>query len=144
MGRIWRFGNQFSHVRIVVPLIENSSDIFTWQKLSEKMSRLNSIWTRSGKSKLFEEGDLNAEELKRGLINDPEEIVRWELEERQTALKSEIEIVESNFNALSEVEVLKERFNTLQAQLEEFVREIRIAHASNTAPIRRRSPSYSK
>ncbi|WP_367390174.1 helicase-related protein [Lewinella sp. LCG006] len=124
MGRIWRFGNKFSHVRIVVPLMENSSDIFTWQKLSEKMSRLNSIWTRSGKSKLFEEKELNAEELKRGLINDPEEIVRWELEEQASVLQGEFEIAVSNRDALEQAKELKDKFARLQTRIEELLAEI--------------------
>lgn len=124
MGRIWRFGNKFSHVRIVVPLMENSADIFTWQKLSEKMSRLNSIWTRSGRSKLFEEKELDAEELKRGLINDPEEIVRWDLEEEISTLGSELEIVQSNHKALQEVEQLKNRFAELETQLERLLQQV--------------------
>ncbi|MEL6837144.1 MAG: helicase-related protein [Bacteroidota bacterium] len=136
MGRIWRFGNKFSHVRIVVPLMENSSDIFTWQKLSEKMSRLNSIWTRSGKSKLFEEKELDAEELKRGLINDPEEIVRWDLAEELSALKSELEIAKSNHEALEDVERLKAAYLEQQSQLEGLLNQVVTAPrvAYNTDP----------
>jgi hypothetical protein len=116
-GRIWRYGNKFSHVRIVVPLIENSSDIFTWQKLSEKMSRLNTIWTRSGRSKLFEESELNAEELKKGLINDPEELARWEIEEQAGEVKSQLELAQSNLEDLRAVEGMKEEFLELGDKL---------------------------
>ena len=123
MGRIWRFGNKFSHVRIVVPLIENSSDVFTWQKLSEKMSRLNSIWTRSGRSKLFEESELNAEELKKGLINDPEELTRWEIEESESALRTELEVARGDLKDLREAQLKKEEFVRLQQELEDIAKE---------------------
>lgn len=122
-GRIWRFGNKFSHVRIVIPLMEDSSDVFTWQKLSEKMSRLNSIWSRSGKTKLFEERELNAEELKKGLINDPKELVRWEIKEKASFLKTEQEAAQSNYDTLIKVGEIKKAFNSKEEALESTVKE---------------------
>ena len=117
-GRIWRFGNKFSHVRLCVPLIENSSDIFTWQKLSEKMSRLNSIWAKSDGTKMFEESELNAEELKKGLINDPVELAEYEIEEAVQAITSELIVVESALKELNGAETIKERYKSLSAELE--------------------------
>lgn len=75
-GRIWRFGNIFSHVRIVVPLIENSFDIFLNQKLGEKTSRVNHIWSKNGRKTVLKLEELNPDELKKGLITDPEELVK--------------------------------------------------------------------
>lgn len=122
-GRIWRFGNKFSHVRIVVPLIENSSDIFTWQKLSEKMSRLNTIWTRSGRSKLFEESELNAEELKKGLINDPTELARWEVEEVAGEIESQLEVAKGDLEDLESAEPIKMEFVELSTELKAITKE---------------------
>ncbi|MFD0778860.1 helicase-related protein [Flavobacterium myungsuense] len=45
-GRIWRQGNQFQYVRIVMPLVQDSMDVFVFQKLEEKTSRINDIWFR--------------------------------------------------------------------------------------------------
>ncbi|MEO0338836.1 MAG: DEAD/DEAH box helicase, partial [Bacteroidota bacterium] len=117
-GRIWRFGNKFSHVRWVVPLIENSSDIFTWQKLSEKMSRLNSIWSKANGTKLFEESELNAEELKKGLINDPIRLAEYEVEEAVAAIKSELSIVRGKLGDLRSVETMLQDFKILGDELE--------------------------
>ncbi len=66
----------FSHVRIVVPLIENSFDIFLNQKLGEKTSRVNNIWSRSDRNTVLKLEDLNPDELKKGLITDPKELVK--------------------------------------------------------------------
>jgi hypothetical protein len=122
-GRIWRFGNKFSHVRWVVPLIENSSDIFTWQKLSEKMSRLNSIWTKADGTKLFEESELNAEELKRGLINDSKKLAEFEIEEQIGSIKSELAIVTGKLTDLFGAERMLTEFSNLTSELENLAQE---------------------
>ena len=122
-GRIWRFGNKFSHVRIVIPLIENSSDIFTWQKLSEKMSRLNSVWAKANGTKMFNEGELNAEELKKALINDPEKLAKFELDEQIVSNTNERQIVKERLEALQKVEALKSKFASTLESIDRFVQE---------------------
>ena len=122
-GRIWRFGNKFSHVRVVVPLIENSSDIFTWQKLSEKMSRLNSIWTRSDNTKMFEESELNPEELKRALINEPSGLAKYQVQEEVQSIKSNLRIVEGKLNRLREAQSIRDRYEDGTARLRRLAEE---------------------
>lgn len=122
-GRGWRFGNKFSHIRIVVPLIENSSDIHTWQKLSEKMSRLNSIWTRSNKTKMFEESELNAEELKKGLINDPEELAKFEIIQEVSVLDSELKLQKASYKELEEAQEMKAKFGGMTLELDDLAKE---------------------
>lgn len=79
-GRIWRFGNIYSHVRIVLPLLENSFDVFSFQKLGEKTARVNSIWSRGQRTTVLKLENLNPEELKRGLITNPKELAQWEID----------------------------------------------------------------
>ena len=122
-GRIWRFGNKFSHVRLVVPLVENSSDIFTWQKLSEKMSRLNSIWTRSNNTKMFEESELNAEELKKGLINEPSGLAKYQVEEETQAISSNLRIVEAKLKQLREATSIRATYIRLTQKLKGLAEE---------------------
>ncbi|MCM1296179.1 MAG: SNF2-related protein, partial [Muribaculaceae bacterium] len=43
VGRIWRRGNKYNDVRVVVPLLKDSSDPFMFQKLDEKTNRINNI-----------------------------------------------------------------------------------------------------
>lgn len=123
MGRIWRFGNLFGYVRFVAPLIENSADIFTWQKLSEKMSRLNSIWTRSNKTKMFEESEINAEELKKGLINDPKEIADFEIQEKIEGLKTELAIAQGDLTDLEAANEIKAQYFRLTERLRNWANE---------------------
>lgn len=70
-GRIWRQNNRFSHVRIVVPLIENSIDPFLFQLLEEKTARINDIWARANRSNVLNVDKFDPAELKRGLMTNP-------------------------------------------------------------------------
>jgi predicted kinase len=70
-GRIWRQGNLFAVTRHVNPLVTDSADIFLFQKLQEKTSRLNSIWATEGRKNVLNTQEFNPEELKYALIRDP-------------------------------------------------------------------------
>lgn len=123
MGRGWRFGNKFSHIRIIVPLIENSSDPMTWQKLSEKMSRLNSIWTKADGTKMFEEGEIDPEELKKSLINDPVELAKYEIDEEVQAIVSQKALVDGTIKELQEATKMKTEFSGLTNRLFAYAQE---------------------
>lgn len=102
-GRIWRQKNQHSHVRIVTPLIEDSVDVFMFQKLEEKTSRINSIWYRASRSNVLDVDKFDPAELKAGLITDPKHKVKNDIEQevklksmRVTNLKKRLELVENS------------------------------------------------
>jgi len=88
-GRIWRQKNQFANVRIVNPLVMDSIDIFMFQKLEEKTSRINTIWSANGKS-VFKIEELDPEELKFALIKDPRTIAKLEVETKSVKLRDEV------------------------------------------------------
>lgn len=88
-GRIYRQGNNYNAVRIVNPLVIDSADIFLFQKLQEKTSRLNSIWSRDGKTNVLSTDELNPEELKFALIRDPLVIAELKTIEEKSKLESE-------------------------------------------------------
>lgn len=123
-GRAWRFGNKFSHVRIVVPQVENTSDIFTWQKLSEKIARLNSVWSRSGVTKMFEEKELNADEMKRALITEPFDLASFEVEEMVAVIESQITTFEAEAAEVANATMQKGRIKSLEDDLNEALRVI--------------------
>jgi hypothetical protein len=106
-GRIWRFGNRFANVRIVIPLVEDSVDTAIFQKLEEKTSRINQIWHRSDLENTLKLEDFNPAELKRGLISNPRKIAEMMLLERKEILLDEIKGLE---NQKHEIEsILKSR-----------------------------------
>ena len=89
-GRIWRQGNRFDNVRIVVPLMENSMDIFMFQKLEEKTERINQIWNYDGQTNELNTQDFNPAELKYELITDPLTIAELEVDDKVKELDEKI------------------------------------------------------
>lgn len=71
VGRIWRQGNRYNKVRVVVPLLKNSSDPFMYQKLSEKTSRLNDLMSDEA-GDYIDSGELNTEEERLNMITLPD------------------------------------------------------------------------
>jgi Helicase conserved C-terminal domain len=123
-GRGFRFGNKFSHIRIVNPMVENSSDVFTWQKLSEKIARLNSVWTRANTTKMFEEKELDAEQLKRGLITDPKELAKFEIQEKISIAENGLVSLEAELKEVAESISFQEKLVSLEAALENSLQQI--------------------
>ena len=87
-GRIWRQQNEFLNVRIVNPLMIDSIDIFMFQKLEEKTSRINTIWSNDGRSVLKLE-EVNPNEIKYALIKDPKIIAQIEIDEKSVRLNDD-------------------------------------------------------
>lgn len=109
-GRIWRQGNEFSAVRIVTPLVIDSADIFLFEKLGQKTSRLNAIWNSDGKTNVFNLEEFNPEQLKYALIRDPKVIS----ELKSIEAKAEIELDILGFTRqLEQVDKLKENAATI-------------------------------
>jgi hypothetical protein len=68
-GRIHRQGNKFGYVRIVLPLVQDSMDIFMFQKLEEKTARVNDIWYKAGRGNVLDQEALDPEEIKLALFS---------------------------------------------------------------------------
>lgn len=101
-GRIWRQGNQHSHVRIVTPLIENSVDVFMFQKLEEKTSRINNIWYRSGRTNVLDIDSFDPRDLKLGLMTDPTERARTEIKNEAKKVEQKIDVLNEYIQELSQ------------------------------------------
>lgn len=89
-GRLWRQGNIFGSVRIVLPLLTDSMDIFKFQKLQEKTTRLNSIWSTDGRRNVLKLEDIDPAELKYALIRDPITVAHLKVVDQAAAIDSEI------------------------------------------------------
>lgn len=89
-GRIWRYGNMFANVRIVIPLLEDSIVMFIFQKLEEKTSRINEIWYRAGKENALDLEDINPAELKIGLVTNPRMLAELMLVREKEEIEDEI------------------------------------------------------
>ena len=100
-GRIWRQGNRFDNVRIVVPLMENSMDIFMFQKLEEKTERINQIWNYDGQTNELNTQDFNPSELKYELITDPLTLAKLEVDDKVKDLDEKINDNQIQKNSLT-------------------------------------------
>ena len=89
-GRIHRFGNEYSNVRVVTPVIEDSIDIFLLQKLAEKTARINDIWSAEGNT--FNLEQFNPDELKEGLVRDPNKLASLKIDLEKNKVYNEISI----------------------------------------------------
>lgn len=69
VGRMWRQGNSYKNVRVVVPLLKNSSDSFMFQKLDEKIKRMNDLM--GSDKEYISNDDLQTEEEKIAMISNP-------------------------------------------------------------------------
>lgn len=73
-GRFWRQGNKYGYVRMIMPLVQDSMDVFVFQKLEEKTSRINDIWFKGDRGNVLDLESLDPEEVKFALITDVEAI----------------------------------------------------------------------
>jgi hypothetical protein len=102
-GRMWRQGNTFKNIRIVISLMADSMDIFMLQKLEEKTERINSIWNYDGKSNVLKVEELDPREQKLALVTDPSVIAKLEVEDEETRIGEDISVIDSNINTAKNI-----------------------------------------
>lgn len=87
-GRIWRQGNKQGVTHIVYPLMNDSIDALMYQKYDEKQSRIDALWKYKGDS--LNVSDIDPEELKFGLIKDPEKRADLQIIQEKERLDNDI------------------------------------------------------
>ena len=103
-GRIWRQGNQFQYVRIVMPLVQDSMDVFVFQKLEEKTSRINDIWFRGDRGNVLDLESMDPEEIKLALITDVDRLVAMFFDQAKENLNRDYKRVTMAIDTLKEVQ----------------------------------------
>lgn len=121
VGRIWRRGNKYKDIRVVVPLLKNSSDSFMFQKLDEKTSRINNIMDES--REYIDTGELNTAEEKVNMISIPEKKVlmykkveEQKLNNKKLSLEGHLETVQYYKHELNS---LKKSINSVEEDISE-------------------------
>ena len=102
-GRIWRQGNSFANVRIVIPLMSDCIDVFMFQKLEDKTQRINQLWTRDNATNELDTTAFNPAELKFELSTNPTNLAKLEKEYRIELLEEEIMDVNDTLSELLSV-----------------------------------------
>lgn len=103
IGRIWRQGNLYSNVLIVAPLLADSMDIFMFQKLQEKTTRINEFWDFGQNKSALSVEDFNPKELKYALLKDARRVAEMEVQEKESNLDDEKGFIKSELNVLEEI-----------------------------------------
>jgi superfamily II DNA/RNA helicase len=111
-GRIWRQGNQFQYVRIVMPLVQDSMDVFVFQKLEEKTSRINDIWFRGDRGNVLDLESMDPEEIKLALITDVDRLVAMFFDQAKENLNRDYKRVTLAIDTLKEVQSDINYYNT--------------------------------
>lgn len=101
-GRVWRQGNEYGYVRIVMPLVQDSMDVFIFQKLEEKSNRINDIWYRGDRGNVLDLESLDPEEVKFALITNLEELAKVELSKEEKMQNRKIEGIKHSIKVLDE------------------------------------------
>jgi hypothetical protein len=97
-GRIWRQGNHFGYVRSVVPLMENSIDVFIFSKLDEKTKRINAIWNRTNSSNEVDTRVFDPKEVLLNLITDPAKLMKFTRDETIKELQKKKNVAVSEYS----------------------------------------------
>ena len=126
-GRIWRQGNQFQYVRIVMPLVQDSMDVFVFQKLEEKTSRINDIWFRGDRGNVLDLESMDPEEIKLALITDVDRLVQMFFDQAKEQLNREYKKVTLAIQTLKEVQSDIKDYNTYR---EKSIEAIKSFHTS--------------
>ncbi len=116
-GRVWRQGNSFSNVRIVIPMMSDSMDIFMFQKLEEKTERINSIWNHDGKSNVLKVEEIDPKEQKLALVTDPKVIAQLETEDEQSKIEEESSVISSNVEMAENIEGFFDKRDKFEREL---------------------------
>lgn len=100
-GRLYRQGNIFQYVRIVMPLMQNSMDTFIFQKLQEKTDRINDIWYRADRGNVLNVDSLDPKEVKFALITDIDMLVNVQTNKEKEDMEREYRILNDEKGALN-------------------------------------------
>jgi len=124
-GRLWRQKNENGYVRIVMPLMENSMDVFVFQKLEEKTSRINDLWSKSDRGNVLDEASLNPNEVKFALVTDLGVLTRFEVKQIKEELSQKETVLKANIEALSTFNDLKQKYDSTKDSLHETLKTSR-------------------
>lgn len=128
-GRIWRQGNKFGYVRIVMPLVESSMDVFVFQKLEEKTARINDLFYREGTSNMLDLDSIDPNQIKYALIKDISQLVKIDFSIERDQAKTAVELLAEDAEAIKNLkyklaELDKEREDAITAIKGEAVENI--------------------
>jgi hypothetical protein len=120
-GRIWRQGNEFAFVRSVMPLVQDSMDVFVFQKLEEKTGRINDIWYKADRGNVLDVESLDPQEVKLALITDVGRITALYFDEERREVERELGRANANLAQVNKVKEAISDYLEAKDQLVEWI-----------------------
>jgi len=121
-GRGWRQGNVFGYVRVAMPLVQDSMDVFVFQKLEEKTFRINDLWYRGGRGNVLDLESLDPQEVKMALITDISRLVKLFFDEEKKQMDREYRKVMAAVKTLEDTQSDIQRYFHLRNIVLESIR----------------------
>jgi hypothetical protein len=87
-----------------MPLVQDSMDVFVFQKLEEKTSRINDIWFRGDRGNVLDLESMDPEEIKLALITDVDRLVKMFFDQAKEQLNREFKKINLAIDMLKEVQ----------------------------------------
>jgi hypothetical protein len=122
-GRVWRQGNEYGYVRVVMPLVQDSMDVFVFQKLEEKSNRINDIWYRGDRGNVLDLESLDPEEVKFALITNLEELAKVEISKQTKIQQRKIESIQSSIQILNDFTRDYQQYQRYHKELLDYVND---------------------
>jgi SNF2 family DNA or RNA helicase len=116
-GRGWRQCNEFGFIRVVMPLVQNSMDVFVFQKLEEKTSRVNDLWYRGDRGNVLDQESLDPEEVKFALFTDLGVLVQLEIDRQVKDAQRRMDIVAQDQKTMAEYKVVRDNYLVMKEGL---------------------------
>lgn len=116
-GRIWRQKNEYAFVRIDMPLLQDSMDVFVFQKLEEKTYRINDLWYKGDRGNVLDMESLDPEEIKFALLTDLVAIANSIIKKEVILQERKINAIENNIETLGKYVGWKETYKTYRDRL---------------------------
>ena len=124
-GRIYRQKNAFANVRIVNPIMIDSADIFMFQKLQEKTSRINSVFETDGVTNVLKTEEFNPKELKNSLVQDPVVLAKMEVIEDTETMSEKISDLANDIKKLQSIKEYETNVNYRKDDIDDLINEFR-------------------
>lgn len=136
-GRLYRQGNTFQFVRVVMPLMQDSMDTFVFQKLQEKTDRINDIWYKADRGNVLNVDSLDPKEVKFALITNVDQLVKIQI-------KKEVELIQRDLFILNDEKDSLRNFKYQYEQLNRYRDDVLDSMRHNLDNMGRYVPTLSK
>jgi hypothetical protein len=123
-----------------MPLIQDSMDVFVFQKLEEKTARINDVWSKADRGNVLDVESLDPNEVKIALISDLDKLVKMEFDEERQEANKAVKRAQDDVTVIEGADYSLRRYN---ARKESLIVSFRNAYNSfSRSPIFNHKPEY--